>query len=252
MAKFLTTRGTSSEIESIISTARSQLVLISPFVQLPETLFQSLQDADRRKVKMTLVYGKSELGHSEKNQFKRLDNITLRFLENLHAKCFYNEKRMVITSMNLYDFSEQKNREMGVLLTSEEDGAVFGDAVKEAELIVALSRKEDLRRARAESLLPDARQTVAAASPSSLRRNTGYCIRCGTDIQYDLDRPLCRSCFSKWDIWENSYHRDSHCHTCGKRATTSRAKPECNACYLKSRHGRHFSLQSTPVAALRL
>ncbi len=34
--------------------------------------------------------------------------------QNLHAKCYLNEKAAIITSMNLYDFSQVNNNEMGV------------------------------------------------------------------------------------------------------------------------------------------
>jgi hypothetical protein len=38
MAKFLTTRKSSSSLEDIIDDAKSHLVLISPFVKIPDTL----------------------------------------------------------------------------------------------------------------------------------------------------------------------------------------------------------------------
>ena len=222
MAKFLTTRGTSSQIEDIINSAKNRLVLISPFLQLSETLFQTLKGADRRKVKITLVHGKRELKPEERSQLKQLDNLSLRFLENLHAKCFFNEEHMVITSMNLYDFSEQNNREMGVLLSTKDDGDVFRDAVKEAKLIVESSTIDNLGKHKEVSYHPRTKQK-------------GYCIRCGIPISYDLNRPLCPDCFSEWVVWQNPYYEEHCCHTCGKPAPTSRAKPLCFSCYNKSR-----------------
>jgi len=229
------------------------LVLISPFIKLPETLFQTLKDADRRKVEITLVYGKSQLRLRERSQLEQLDNLSLHFLENLHAKCFFNEADMVITSMNLYDHSERKNREMGVLVKARDDGIVFREAAKEAALIVSLSSKETLRRTRAESLSPDTNRKIVLnmTSNTPATKPSGHCIRCGVNIQHDLAKPFCRDCFSKWDIWENSYHKDSHCHTCGKRAPTSMSKPECNSCYIRFRYGRHLDPVPAPLPSLR-
>ena len=68
MAKFLTARDTASEIEKIINNAQNRLVLISPFVKIPETLLQNLKVADSRKVKITLVYGKEELNNDERKK----------------------------------------------------------------------------------------------------------------------------------------------------------------------------------------
>ena len=229
------------------------MVLISPFIQLPETLFQTLKDADRRKVEITLVYGKSKLSLRERSQLEQLDNLSLHFLENLHAKCFFNEADMVITSMNLYDHSEQSNREMGVLVRAGEEGDVFREAVKEAALIVGLSSKETSGRKRVDNSSSDSSRIIIlnTTSNTSATKQIGHCIRCGISIQHDLAKPFCPDCFSKWDIWENSYHKDSHCHTCGKRALTSRSKPECNSCYIRSRYGRHLGSVPAPLPSLR-
>ena len=67
-----------------------------------------------------------------RSQLEQLDNLSLRFLNKLHAKCFFNEDNMVITSMNLYDFSEQ-NIEMGVLINKQDEAELFNAAVIEAE-----------------------------------------------------------------------------------------------------------------------
>jgi len=221
MAKFLTTRGTTSQIEDIINNAKKRLVLISPYVKIPGTLFQSLKDADSRKVKMTLVYGKKELDSDVMSQLRQLDNLSLCFLENLHAKCFFNEEYMVITSLNLYDFSEQKNREMGVLISRNDDEGIFRDAESEAKRIINLSTKYDWRRSRSNHY-------------HSRTKQKGYCVRCGTAIPYDLEKPFCHGCFLKWDEWGDPYYEEHYCHTCGKTAPTSRAKPECHSCYGKS------------------
>jgi hypothetical protein len=92
MAKFLTTRGTSSNLENIINTAHRSLVLISPYIKIPETLFPCLKDADKRNVKTTIIYGKKDdLNDSVIGQLKQLHNLTLYFDRNLHAKCYFNE-----------------------------------------------------------------------------------------------------------------------------------------------------------------
>ena len=137
MARFLTSRGTTSEIEQIINNAQKSIVLISPFVKIPDSLLQNLISADKRGVRTTLIYGKKELEISVKEQLKKLQNVKVYFLANLHAKCYFNESKMVVTSLNLYDFSEQNNREMGILITRQDDEQVFKEAVEEAQRVVA-------------------------------------------------------------------------------------------------------------------
>lgn len=119
MAEFLTTNGTSYNIENIIIEAKNRLVLISPYLQLSKTFYERLKDATNRNVKVTIVYGKDELKPNEKNSLAELKNVELKYFQNLHAKCYLNESKMVITSMNMYEFSEKTNREMGVLLIAQ-------------------------------------------------------------------------------------------------------------------------------------
>ena len=71
MAEFLTTQGTSYHIENIIKNAKNKLVLISPYLKLSKTFFERLKDADRRGVKITLVYGKKDLNSNFYIRMKR-------------------------------------------------------------------------------------------------------------------------------------------------------------------------------------
>ena len=140
MPQFLTTSGTSHLIEDIIIKAKAELVLITPYLKLSRILFERLTEANRRGVRIRLVYGKSELHPSEKHQLDALSNLELLYLENLHAKCYLNENVLVVSSMNLYEFSERNNREMGIVLTRQDDGECFVDALAEAHSIMAAAR----------------------------------------------------------------------------------------------------------------
>ena len=97
MAKFLTTAGTSFYIEEIINEAENNLTLITPYLSLSNNLFERLVDADSRGVVINLVYGKSELSVNEKRKLDSLNQINIFYHENLHAKCYFNENRMIIT-----------------------------------------------------------------------------------------------------------------------------------------------------------
>ncbi|MFH0846648.1 MAG: phospholipase D-like domain-containing protein [Chloroflexota bacterium] len=142
MAEFLTTKGTSSNIEDIIIKAKSWLVLISPFLQLSVSLSKRLKDADSRAIKIVLVYGKDDLKQGEKQKLQQLKNLSLCFPNSLHAKCYFNEESMVIASMNMYEFSETNNREMGVLIKKSDDAKLFVDAVREAESFIRDAKLE--------------------------------------------------------------------------------------------------------------
>ena len=146
MAEFLTTNGTSYNIENIIIDAKGRLILISPYLQLSKTFYERLKDASNRNVRVTIVYGKDELKPNEKNSLAELKNVELKFFQNLHAKCYLNETKMVITSMNMYEFSEKTNREMGVLIDSKQDKELFDKAVAEVKSILESSESVPLQK----------------------------------------------------------------------------------------------------------
>lgn len=229
MAKFLTTRKSSSSLEDIIDDAKSHLVLISPFVKIPDTLFRCLQDADKKGVDIILVHGKKDLEPEVKAQLARLENITVRFLENLHAKCFYNEKQMVITSMNLYDFSEVNNEEMGILLNVADDASTFEEALRTANSIVNHAEKVKIKDSPIEEL---ARDFKSITDSLGLTTQEGHCISCNSTKEFDTEKPLCKNCYPKWAKHKTGFTGE-FCHKCGKRVKTTMPKPLCASCYNK-------------------
>jgi len=140
MAQFLTTTGNSFYIEKIILEAKESITLITPYLKLTNLIVERLQDADIQNIRITIIYGKNELHAVQKNILENLKNAELYFCLNLHAKCYFNENLMIISSMNLYEFSERNNREMGILVEKEKDTEIFESAMREVESIKNISK----------------------------------------------------------------------------------------------------------------
>lgn len=225
MAKFLTTRQTTSQLESIIANARSQLVLISPYVRIADNLFPSLQQADQKKVRTTLVFGKQQLDPIVRKQLERLDHLTLCFVPKLHAKCYYNETQMVISSLNLYDFSEN-NFEMGILLDAQYDDVAYATAKEHAETIINFSATTEAER---QSTREPRRPYVEAKV--SLQADSGHCIRCSKTIPFaPVEKPYCRDCSHQWNKQHD--HEEKYCHSCGQpRRNIDFDHPKCKSCW---------------------
>jgi phosphatidylserine/phosphatidylglycerophosphate/cardiolipin synthase-like enzyme len=139
MAKFLNTSATNYYLEELIKGARDRLLLISPFLRLNDRIKELLEDKNRLKIDVRIVYGKSELQPEEVNWLKGLAFIRTSFCKNLHAKCYLNEEMCIITSLNLYEFSQVNNNEMGVLIARGEDAALYKEAYEEAQRIIRIS-----------------------------------------------------------------------------------------------------------------
>lgn len=139
MAKFLNTSAVNYFLEELIKNAKDRLILISPYLKLNDRIKELLTDKNRLKIDVRIVYGKSELQPEEINWLKELTYIRTSFCKNLHAKCYLNEELCIVTSLNLYEFSQVNNNEMGVLIRRSDDMELYKDAYEEAQRIIRIS-----------------------------------------------------------------------------------------------------------------
>jgi len=139
VAKFLNTSATNYYLEEMIKGASERLILISPFLKLNDRIRELLEDKNRLKIDVRVVYGKSELQPNEINWLKELSFVRTSFCKNLHAKCYLSEDSCIITSLNLYEFSQVNNNEMGVWISRHEDSEMYRDAYEEAQRIIRVS-----------------------------------------------------------------------------------------------------------------
>jgi hypothetical protein len=228
MVKFLTTRNIESAIEDTIKQARFKLLLVTPFVQTHHTIIERLTDASRRNVSIEIVCREEELKESQKKELVAIDNLTLWFMEHLHAKCYANESQMVLTSMNLYDAS-RKNREMGVLVDSNHPA--YNDAMQEVASIVANSTmfSPNGKQSPSKNILVDSKRT---SNKRRQQTKDSFCIRCLTPVKGDPEKPFCSKCYKSWAIYKNEEYEEKYCHSCGSTsARISKVKPKCYACW---------------------
>lgn len=138
MAKFLNTSATSYYLEELIKATRQRLILISPYLRFSKRIKELLTDLDRMNVEMGLIYGKRRLRQQEEEWVGTLKNFRMGFCGNLHAKCYMNEDAAIVTSMNLYEFSQVNNNEMGVFIERDKDGDLFEAVRDEAERLMRI------------------------------------------------------------------------------------------------------------------
>ena len=144
MAKFLKTEDISAQLRKIIEDASERLVIISPYLKINERIKELLEDKNLMKdIDVRVIYGKSELRPEESNWLEKMSSIRTSFRSNLHAKCYLNENKALLTSMNLYEFSQQHNDEMGILITRDEDPDLYEDIWEESRRL--LRNSEEIR-----------------------------------------------------------------------------------------------------------
>lgn len=137
MAKFLTTIDIASQLRELIIEADKTLYLVSPYLQISKDFQELLNSREKNKRETIIIYGKNELTPDQLKFLTSLRYVYLKFYENLHAKCYVNDTKLIITSLNFYEYSMINNKEMGVLYdtTNPEDKEIYSKALDYVKLI---------------------------------------------------------------------------------------------------------------------
>lgn len=137
MAKFLTTKQISSALEELIQEAEKVLYLVSPYLKLSKDFQELINSRNKNEKKTIIIYGKSDLTPEQLKFLTSLRHVYLKFHENLHAKCYVNDTKLIITSLNFYEYSMIHNKEMGVLYdnTIPADQEIYSKALEHVKFI---------------------------------------------------------------------------------------------------------------------
>lgn len=246
MAEFLTTAGVSHRLEEIINAAAERLVIISPYLRVNTRIKELLEDKDRLRRDVWVIYGKNELRPEENNWLSKLTSIKTGFLQNLHAKCYMNENEALVTSMNLYEFSQVNNREMGIVVSRDEDPEIYDAIREESDRIVRASEIIQITVDKVEAAElgkenAGSRKTPRKSSPTVTVPQKGFCIRCKADLPANPKRPYCITCYTSWSQFKNGDYEEKYCHICKSEHKSTFLKPACPACYRKYRDVFEFA-----------
>ena len=143
MAKYLTTRGVSYHLEELINDTQDQLILISPYLQFNTQIKQRLENLALHKKDIRIVYREAKLPVAETKWLENQIGIRTSVLPTLHAKCYLNEREAIVTSMNLYTYSQENNDEMGILVSKAEDPKLYSAISADAKRL--LQTAEEIR-----------------------------------------------------------------------------------------------------------
>lgn len=256
MAEFLTTVDISSKITQIIRKADQHIGIVSPYLQLSDKIKRRLRDACRDGKEVLIIYGKDDLRGDVEAFIAELGSVHLFYNEDLHAKCYFNEHEIVITSMNLYEYSERNNREMGIAASADED--IYKEAVEEVRSIRNDAERQTLAVSK-QGTTPSLSQLFELGGDGNSHAGTeatplakaGVCIRCRAEIDHDPGRPYCRDCFSVWARYQDEEYPENHCHTCGTPHQTTMSRPQCKGCWRKTRYALSSRAESEGLSYLR-
>jgi phosphatidylserine/phosphatidylglycerophosphate/cardiolipin synthase-like enzyme len=139
MAKFLNTTGVSYKLEELIKRTKVRLILISPYLQFHNRIKDNLENLNIQSRDIRIIYREDKLKVEESNWLESQIGIRTSICSTLHAKCYINEEEAIVTSMNLFSFSQQNNDEMGIHVTKTEDPELYNDIWEEVQRLLNIS-----------------------------------------------------------------------------------------------------------------
>lgn len=270
MAKFLKGNALNASIEKIFDDCEKELIIVSPFIKLHNRFTNALKAKKHLdKLEIKILFGKNEKDISKsfnKEDFdflKDFPNIQISYNEHLHAKYYSNENHAVLSSMNLYGYSQDNNIEFGILTDPsivgnisstitgsnlDDDALVyFKQVIKDSELLFERkpnyeSKFAGLQKSYIDSttLKDDLTNRLILTRPKEKQRlskqksqvteasnSGGYCIRTGENIEFNPERPMSNKAFKMWNKYGDKDYEEKYCHYSGEPSNgeTTFAKP---------------------------
>lgn len=215
MAKFLNTTGVSYHLEELIKRTKDKLILVSPYLQFTERIKEHLSNLNIQKRDIRIVFRENKLQPDENNWLESQMGIRTSLCKNLHAKCYINEHEAIITSMNLYEFSQQNNNEMGIYISKADDPELYNDTLEEVQRLLTIS--QEIRMSVQKVTVETPPKTEKKVSePKKSDRPTGFCIRTGAKIPFNIERPLSYEAYKKWNEYADPDYSEKFCRFSGE------------------------------------
>jgi hypothetical protein len=255
MPTFLHHSNIKKELLNLFKEAEEMLFLVSPFIKLSEEMKSALS---RKKnaidFQIVILFGKNEqnlsksLSREDMEFFKQFQNVQIFYNADLHAKYYGNETRSIVTSLNLHQFSVKNNIEIGIMLERRRlnlngdkqlDSEIFEyiEGVLEiSELVYEHTTNQEssffgLFRGKIKRHVEhDATDLVyqnKESKPKFVNQKSGFCIRTGVQIPFNIKVPFSKTAYESWSKWKNKDFKEKYCHYSGEASNgeTSFAKP---------------------------
>jgi hypothetical protein len=134
--------------------------------------------------------------------------------------------------MNIYQYSQQNNREMGIKIEKATDLELYKETYAETMRLIqtAVEPQYIVKKNIPEPVKTTPQQGLQHKMTTG---KTGFCIRCDATIDFNPHKPLCLKCYPTWAKNPDPTITEKYCHICGKESKQSFEKPVCYNCYKK-------------------
>lgn len=208
---FLKTYELTTEILNLISSAESYCYIVSPYIKIWPQLNRILEIASEKRTILTFIIREDKASSNIIQRLNKELGFEVVVIKDLHIKLYLNEKKCLISSMNLYDASQQNNLELG---------CYFGNAIDIKKNILENYILSDKTAVTYKGKFEADRTAILkrVAEAQEVLKKDGYCVDCQKKMDLDFKPRIpyyvrCRDCYNKKDDRALSIN---FCHFCGK------------------------------------
>ena len=246
-----------SNVSTLIKSSEEFACIITPYMNWNDEIYRILKVAENKKTPILIIL-RDPNGQQYNNQLlkelSKFSNIVLFYCKDLHAKIYLSETLAILPSKNLYERKDEKcSVEVGI--KTEDQSGIFEILRSIAELKTSIEQSPILKSDEVLSYFERLLELKNFGNYSNIRtlireckktgdsheepHYDGFCIRCGKEIAFSPNSPLCLECWQSWVKYSDSSYRENYCHGCKEKSDYRRpitfANPLCQVCTRKLR-----------------
>ncbi len=233
--EILRTHQISAAVIDLIEETKEHCYLVTPYLRPWPILERAFAKARELGTKLTLIVrheAKAEKAIMAMNDVYGFEVIVL---ERLHTKLYLNEKTAVVSSMNLYDSSNENNYELALRIRIGSQVRQLRKEIIEQDLLALSPRLHLPGRFQAEV---EARAKAVTTFREELK-SRGFCVSCAEKIDFDQTGSIlsprivrCKPCWAM-EPWIEAEYRwpIKFCHYCGEGLQSVLAQPYHHGCH---------------------
>ena len=230
---FLENHEVTDHIVKLVQNAKEELIIITPYLNLNARMRSALLEAKGNGAKIS-VYFRLEERKLKKNaadiQFFTHDiGAEMVYIERLHSKLYLNENNAVMSSMNMVSSSQNDSQEIGI----------FTDEDKLRRQFKHYSEDMYKRQTKVD-YVPEVK--APKARKNKPKTASGYCIRTGEEVPFNLEKPFSDKSFKLWNRFKNQEFKEKYCHFSGEESNgqTTFSRPILKKNWTKAKKTHKF------------
>lgn len=232
VTSFLENHEVVDQIVKLVQNAKEKLIIITPYLNLNARMRGALNEAKSNGAQITVYYRLEELSKKKNDADIRFftENIgaEMVYIERLHSKLYLNETSAVMSSMNMVAGSQDDSQEIGIFTMADNLLSQFN-----------IYCEKMYKRQTNVDYVPEVKSSKAKKSKH--KTVSGYCIRTGEKIPFNLKNPFTDKSFKSWNRFKNPDFKEKFCHFSGEKSngetTYSRPILKKNWAKAKKKHG---------------